>query len=105
MTISELQSRLKEEGVNENIYAFQNAPEVDDCHVIIQENNGWHVFYKERGQRNDEVVLPDEASACEEILQRVLRYPTNRIPLTWPEMIWNYLTNRRRSSRHGENNS
>ena len=63
MTIRDLQQRLTDERIYESIYSLRDESEHDDCHVITQESDGWHVFYKEREKRVLEVVFSDENSA------------------------------------------
>ena len=52
--------------------AFSIGHDSNEAHCLIQESDGWHVFYSERGHRNSEQVFSAESDAAEELTRRLL---------------------------------
>ena len=52
----------------------------NETYCLVQEPDGWHVYYSERGNRNAEKVLASESEACEELARLVL---TDRTVRDW----------------------
>jgi hypothetical protein len=73
----ELQKALDELGVDPRSYRLSSSAE-SDVYVLERSQGGWAVFYSERGERNDEVWVPDEAEACTIFFERLRRDPTTR---------------------------
>lgn len=46
--------------------------------AMTHEPDGWHVFFSERGHRNDERVHNSESDACEDFFMWIAKYPTLR---------------------------
>lgn len=60
------------------MYDLSGRGEGDEAHVITHEEDGWHVFYSERGLRTAERVFATEDKACDEVLLRIARDPLTR---------------------------
>lgn len=62
---------LERNGVPERAYSLSggNRPE---RYCIDEGPDGWSVYYSEKGNRNDEVVLATEDEACRKLLEWVL---------------------------------
>jgi hypothetical protein len=50
MTREELQAKLAEKGVHENLYSLDGLVKRSECYCVVQEEGTWGVVYKERGQ-------------------------------------------------------
>ena len=71
MTISELRATLEAVGVPAEAYSIGRNENESYC--LVEEAGLWHVFYSERGNRNDEAVFTDENNACQNLRERLLR--------------------------------
>ncbi len=74
MNTQELQNTLLKRGLRPNAVSFQTgvltAPEQ---YCIAQENGVWEVYYFERGNKNGLKRFLDENSACNYLLELLLR--------------------------------
>ncbi|MGR0218630.1 hypothetical protein [Agromyces sp. ZXT2-6] len=52
--------------------AYSIGHDSNEAYCLIEEPDGWHVYYSERGRRNGEHVLSSEADAGAELMRRVL---------------------------------
>jgi hypothetical protein len=68
-------------GVRKNAYDLVSGRR-DETYTMIPEADGWHVFYSERGGRNEERVYAIEAAAALDRIERIARDPTTRDPTT-----------------------
>ena len=73
-----LRRRLLDLGVREDSYDLSGTGNVDEAYVLIEEINGWHVFYSERGLRTGEMNFKSEERACEELEHRLTSDPTSQ---------------------------
>jgi hypothetical protein len=71
MNTSELPALLRSMGVPADAYSI--GSDSNETYCLIPELGRWHVYYSERGNRNEERVFADEAAACQELLNRLLR--------------------------------
>ncbi|MGI4853926.1 MAG: hypothetical protein ACRYF4_07775 [Janthinobacterium lividum] len=71
MTFQSLADLFHQYDVPEGAYSLGDDMNVGDCWVLLKENDSWHVYFSERGQREREQVFLDEDSACTFMLQRV----------------------------------
>ncbi|MDR7189535.1 hypothetical protein J2Y46_002361 [Microbacterium sp. BE35] len=65
----EVESRLRELGVPESVYIV--GGERNETYCLVEEPDGWHVFYSERGNRNSERVFVSEPTASDELVRLV----------------------------------
>jgi len=66
----ELREMLRRRGVPDSVFSI--GRDSNEAHCLIEESDGWHVFYSERGHRNAEQVFSAESDAAEELTRRVL---------------------------------
>lgn len=59
-------------------FAYSIGRDENETYCLVQEPDGWHVYYSERGNRNEEAVFASESAACEELLRWVLNDRTVR---------------------------
>lgn len=52
--------------------AYSIGHDSNEAYCLIEEADGWHVFYSERGRRNAEQVFSTEAGAGAELKRRIL---------------------------------
>lgn len=76
MTTDELRSELQRRRVPG--FAYSIGRDENETFCLVQEPDGWHVYYSERGNRNMETVFTSESAACEELLRWVLNERTVR---------------------------
>lgn len=76
MNSGELASELQRRRVPGDAYSL--GRDRDEAYCLVGGEGEWRVYYSERGNRNDERVLPSEAEACEELLRRLLSDRTVR---------------------------
>lgn len=67
-----LAAHLEALGVREGTYHLFGA-HLDDAVVMDRRPEGWVVFYSERGGESSLAVHDEEASACTDLLARVIR--------------------------------
>lgn len=74
MNTQELKNILYQQGLPKNAVSFEagvlTAPEQ---YCITQENGSWEVYYFERGNKNDLKRFFDENSACNYLMEILLR--------------------------------
>ena len=70
MNTSELSALLKSIGAPTNAYSI--GSDVNEAYCLVQDQGSWHVYYSERGHRNDERTFADEGRACQELLEMLL---------------------------------
>jgi hypothetical protein len=71
MDSNELSRLLQTMGAPSEAYSIGSDRNESYCMVFDQQR--WHVYYSERGNRNDERILVSEAQACQELLNMLLR--------------------------------
>lgn len=69
VAVMDVESRLQGLGVPESVYSV--ARERNEAYCLVEEADGWHVFYSERGNRNSEHVFLSETAAGEELVRLV----------------------------------
>ncbi len=70
MMIEDLRAELQRRAIPE--FAYSLGRDENETYCLVGGPDGWHVYYSERGNRNDERVLTSEDAACAELLRRVL---------------------------------
>jgi hypothetical protein len=66
----ELRATFRRLSVPDSAYSI--GRETNEAYCLIEEVDGWHVYYSERGNRNAEQVFSSESAAAEELMLRVL---------------------------------
>ena len=51
--------------------AYSIGDDSNEAYCLIEEPDGWPVYYSERGRRNDERVFSSQADAGVELLRRI----------------------------------
>lgn len=77
MTTRELAQVLLEFGVDPLAFDFDDGRS-DETYCLTKENDGWHVFYSERGTRTNERVFETECAASDAVLQDIASDPLSR---------------------------
>ncbi len=77
LDFSELQSHLRSQGVSPDSYSL-GEPVRDECYCIVETSTDWHVFYSERGNKNDLTLFSSFPEAAEHFLGWVLNDPTTK---------------------------
>jgi hypothetical protein len=52
--------------------AYSIGHDSNEAYCLIEERDGWHVYYSERGHRNAEQIFASESSAAAELMRRLL---------------------------------
>ncbi|TCM42506.1 hypothetical protein [Kribbella sp. VKM Ac-2568] len=71
MNIQELSALLQSKGVPADAYSI--GSDSNESYCLLLEQGSWHVYYSERGNRNEERVYTSEADACQALLDMLLR--------------------------------
>ena len=74
MTILELKKTLDENNVPRNLYNLEKSGLKDQRVCLENTENGWNVYYSERGQKFDLEKYFNEHDACMDLLQRLLDF-------------------------------
>lgn len=77
MKKDELARLLEAEGVREDMYWLEGGLP-NESHTLERRENGWAVYYSERGERNVEELFATEDEACAELYSRIMDDPTAR---------------------------
>ena len=72
MTILELKKVLDENNIPRNLYNLEMSGLKDQRICVEKTENGWNVYYSERGQKFDLKRYFSEHDACMDLLQRLL---------------------------------
>ncbi len=71
MNRTDLQQRLREEGIDELSYSLDGGFP-SERYVLSYEGNVWLVYYSERGQMTNLRTFQTESDACLHLLQQIL---------------------------------
>lgn len=71
MNINELKRKLEDLNVNPNSYSLDGSLN-NNSRILYHSYNEWHVFYYERGIRENERTFDSEEEACDYIYQGFL---------------------------------
>lgn len=78
MNKMELVTALDKAGVSPDSYWLEGGlPSESYC--LEQREDGWAVYYSERGRRRQELLFKNEDEACRELYSRLLKDPTTHI--------------------------
>jgi hypothetical protein len=72
---SELQRRLRAEGVSADAYDLSGQAK-NETYVLRRDTDGWSVFYSERGLETSLRKFATETEACEYLLAQLQGDPT-----------------------------
>lgn len=81
MNTVELQSELRFRHVPDDAYSI--GQDRDEAYCLIDVGGAWHVYYSERGNRNDERTFASEEDACRDLLNRLLDDGSVRERTNW----------------------
>jgi hypothetical protein len=99
MNVAELKITLDKEGVNPIYYDLTGSTKRAWTGAFILENiqDGWLVYYSERGMKHELIKFSSEDEACKHILNRLLHDPAYKVFLPkkrgfsgWFEKYWPY---------------
>lgn len=65
--VMDLESRIQRLGVPESVYSV--AREWNETYGLVEEVDGWHVFYSARGNCNSERVFVSKTTASDELVR------------------------------------
>ncbi|HEY4162618.1 MAG TPA: hypothetical protein VGM59_06095 [Dongiaceae bacterium] len=68
MNVAEMKERLLAEGLRPGAANFNERGAISEQYVIEKSGATWHVYYGERGHKNDFRSFPEESSACAYLL-------------------------------------
>lgn len=74
MTILELEKKLKEINLPEDLYSILKGGFPSEQFCIVKENNIWSVYYSERGRKSGLKTFTDESNACEYFYNILKKY-------------------------------
>jgi len=65
MTIAELRTALERLGVPRTDYSLLRGGYPNECYCLVQDGDGWVVYYSERGHKSSVECFGTESEACE----------------------------------------
>lgn len=74
MTVQELKKRLKALKVQEDLYSLLIGGFPNEAYCLIKNEDGWEVYYSERGEKSDIQQFASESEACEYMLEELKPY-------------------------------
>ncbi len=74
MTVEELKKRLDAIGVPDDLYSILIGGFPNEAWCLIKNEDGWEVYYSERGNKRGARQFESEADACEYMEERVRKY-------------------------------
>lgn len=74
MTVEELKKRLDEIGVPDDLYSLLIGGFPNEAYCLIKNEDGWEVYYSERGEKSDIQQFASESEACEYMLEELKPY-------------------------------
>ena len=72
MTLEKLEKILHDLGIPDDLYMINNRYIYDDC-LCIKNEDGWKVYYCERGKKLGLKEFSSEEEACEYFLDEIKR--------------------------------
>ncbi len=74
MTVEELKRRLNEMNIPEDMYSLMIDGYPNESFCLIKTDNGWEVYYSERGQKSSAREFSSESEACEYLEHKLKKY-------------------------------
>ena len=74
MTVEELKNQLDAIGVPDDLYSLLIGGFPNEAYCLIKNENGWEVYYSERGNKRGTRQFASESDACEYLEERVRKY-------------------------------
>lgn len=71
MNTWEISTLLQSMGAPADAYSI--GADRNEAYCLLPEQGRWHVYYSERGNRNNESVFANEAEACQALLDALMR--------------------------------
>jgi hypothetical protein len=71
MKLAEAVNQLRNAGVPDWFYVTDGSLGTGECVGIEPAENGWSIYYSERGQKSPLESCPDEDAACRALLRHV----------------------------------
>ncbi len=75
MVVSELERKLNELGVSQDLYSIMIGG-LPNERLCIVKNEMWQVYYSEHGRKVGEKFFKKEEEACEYFYEKMKRYST-----------------------------
>ena len=74
MTVEELKKQLDAIGVPDDLYSLLIGGFPNEAWCLIKNEDGWEVYYSERGQKSDVQQFENESEACEYLFEELKIY-------------------------------
>ena len=74
MTVEELKKKLDKLNIQQDLYSLMIGGFPNEAYCLIKNENGWEVYYSERGQKSDIQQFASESEACEYLLEELSIY-------------------------------
>ena len=72
MKIKELKKWLEAQKIDPDIYSINGYEFPDEAHCLRKINEGYEVYYSERGHKNNRKIFADEIEACEYFKEKII---------------------------------
>jgi len=74
MTVEQLKNQLQEKNVPEDMYSLLKGGYPNEAFCLINTEDGWEVYYSERGQKSGCRQFSSESEACEYMERKLMKY-------------------------------
>ncbi|MNJ72281.1 hypothetical protein D3C77_689120 [compost metagenome] len=74
MKIKELEQKLIEINVPEDVYSILKGGHPNEQYCINRDGDNWEFYYSERGNKTGLKMFNDEDAACEYFYKKVAKY-------------------------------
>ncbi|MFJ7982285.1 hypothetical protein ACIQ1D_18665 [Lysinibacillus xylanilyticus] len=74
MKVKELEQKLIEINVPEEVYSILKGGLPNEQYCITKDGDNWEVYYSERGNKSGLKIFEDEDKACEYFYNKVAKY-------------------------------
>ena len=74
MTVEELKKKLDELNIQQDLYSLMIGGFPNEAYCLIKNEDGWEVYYSERGNKRGTRQFASESDACEYLEERLRKY-------------------------------
>ena len=74
MTVEELKKKLDELNIQHDLYSLMIGGFPNEAYCLIKNEDGWEVYYSERGNKRGTRQFASESDACEYLEERLRKY-------------------------------
>lgn len=74
MNVEELRKQLRENNVPDDMYSLLVGGYPNEAFCLVETEDGWEVYYSERGKKSSSRQFSSESEACEYLERKLRKY-------------------------------